>query len=251
MQNTKIISYVFLVSCLMANAFADNSAGDPTIPELVSQLFETVKKRAHGAVEWTAKQCGEAKVKMQEGCEHVATRGKQFASEINEVVGKHFGAKRVRAHDGDAPQPYRRPFDEPQEHEMVELELPDGFGEDAQPIGEQATTRASQLEGADLFLEQAEIVPEDLAQESSFFEWLSSDQAKLYGKGALALVTIGGITYVLYKNRVPQRITRAATKTPFRAFITTVCLCGAALYYAQQQGIKLGDFANVFAPPCP
>ena len=82
-------------------------------------------------------------------------------------------------------------------------------------------------------------MPTDLKNDASWIQWLQTPEGKKYGLGAIAVITVLGVTYVLYKNHVPQRIYGYVVKNPIKSAVTTACIMGIAALVAHQQGITL------------
>ncbi len=79
----------------------------------------------------------------------------------------------------------------------------------------------------------------DLKNDTSWLQWLQTPEGKKYGIGAIAVITVLGVTYVLYKNRVPQRIYGYVVKNPIKSLVSTACVLGIAAFVAHQQGVTL------------
>lgn len=87
--------------------------------------------------------------------------------------------------------------------------------------------------------QQGQEISTDLKNDRSWFQWLQTPEGKKYGIGAIAVITVLGVTYVLYKNRVPQRIYGYAVRNPIKSLVSTACVLGIAAFVAHQQGVTL------------
>lgn len=88
-------------------------------------------------------------------------------------------------------------------------------------------------------LESIQELSTDLENNTTWIQWLQTQEGRKYGIGAIAVVTILGVTYVLYKNRVPQRIYGYVANNPIKTVVSTACVLGIAAFVAHQQGITL------------
>ncbi len=228
MYRSKILyrtSYVIVLSSLLSITHANDDQKKLTLTEAAEQFLEAakekvgeVKGKAGQAVEWTAEQCAELKEKAEQATDWTVEQCvqlKEKGSKLKKKAGEAFSILRAEE-KGSA-----------------------STGSDS----DNSAVSTEIDKGNDI-----KMAPELTAEQNPLVEWLTSDQAKLYGKGALALLTIGGITYVLFKNRVPQRITRSVTKTPLRAVLTTACLIGIAAGAAHYSGVTLDGLNSFFVP---
>lgn len=90
-----------------------------------------------------------------------------------------------------------------------------------------------------------------LANDQSWIQWLQTPEGKKYGIGAIGVITVLGVTYVLYKNRVPQRVYGYVAVHPVKSAITTACVLGIAAFVAHQRGVTLESVKSIFTEPNP
>lgn len=91
----------------------------------------------------------------------------------------------------------------------------------------------------------------EVQEQASWIAWLKTDEGQRFGKGALAVITIAGVTYVLYKNRVPQRIYGYVVHNPVESFILGACAAALAAYVAKVNNFTLDSVKDALCVPAP
>lgn len=218
---------VILFSCSASMVRADNDSNSFT---------EQVKEAAKRSGEWIK----EKREAIREWRKETWQKGKALS---DERFGTSFTQKSDMAERG------RKVVEQPKESDLPKLEVP-WNPDETKLTGQEPIKRGGPVVTTEeIGGEPVEMTSIDLQDSSSSFEWLSSDEAKLYGAGALAIITIAGVSYVLYKNGVPQRIYGYVAKNPVKSAITAACVLGIAAFVAHQQGVTVESVKNMFTAP--
>lgn len=184
-----------------------------------------VKAKAERTAEWTKEKCAKIKEEFLSSTEQGRVKWQKFTDEARELadtkLGTHFSRKEAKLDD----------------KELIELKVPFEVAEGQKPTGTEPVVRTAAIIKEEVIIggEKVTMHSTDLPQDADWFAWLDTEEGKMFAVGAIAVITIAGVTYVLYKNRVPQRIYGYAVKNPMKAAVSAACIVGLALYLAKDK----------------
>lgn len=235
-SRSTVLALVF--SCIASIAFADDTSNK-------NKFTETAKQKAKQGVEWTAKKCEALKQEWQEAVARGKVKGHEFFDGARGRIDKAFSK-----HDENNPQPTRPVIEEPTD--VLELKVPFEVPAHAKPTGSEPIKRGGAVVTQEVIGgETVEMTSIDLSQDLSWLEWLSTEEGRKYGIGAIGVITVVGVTYVLYRNRVPQRIYRYVAQNPVKSLVTTACVLCFAAYVAHANGVTPESIKDKFSVPTP
>ncbi len=255
-SNKAILAIVFLGCALTVRADNENNNFTEQVKEAAKRGGEWIKEKhkaagesvksslESGSAKWDAF-TGEVKETWQKGKQ----KGAEFMEKTRQLSDERLGTK--FAQKSNLGERGRVAGEQPKESDLIKLEVP-WDADKTKLTGQEPILRGGPIVTTEeIGGEKVEVTSVDLKDDSSSFEWLSSSEAKLYGAGAIAIITVAGISYVLYKNRVPQRIYGYVAKNPVKSVITTACVLGIAAFVAHQQGVTIESVKNMFTVPSP
>ncbi|MGE0010297.1 MAG: hypothetical protein AB7F19_07240 [Candidatus Babeliales bacterium] len=234
---------VFSFASIVIFSNADDAANS-------SNFGEKVKEQAKRGVEWTKEQCRVASEEIKKTAANGTAKWRAFTDEARAVANDRLGTNFTRKREENNPKPGRVQIAQ-QSPADIELAVPFEIKEGQKPTGSQPIVRGGRVlsEEVEISGEKVNILSTDLPNDASWFAWLETEEGKKFALGAIAVVTICGVTYLLYKNRVPQRIYGYVVKNPIRSLVSTACVLGVVAYIAQQRGITVNSVKDCFCLP--
>lgn len=189
-----------------------------------NEFTAKVRAKAERTAEWTKEKCAKIKEELASSTAQGKVIWQKFTDEAREFtdtkLGTHFSRKEAKIN----------------EKELIELKVPFEVVEGQKPTGAEPIKRTNTItEEVVIGGEKVTMHSTDLPQDAAWYAWLETEEGKMFAVGAIAVITVAGVTYVLYKNQVPQRIYGYAVNNPLKAAVSAACIVGLALYLAKDK----------------